>query len=76
MPANANQQSFAIIEKRLSDDGSEASLILVKIFPDREEQFRLRLKRSGRHWKIVEMRGPKKIAPEKRFGTQVVPETP
>lgn len=36
-PANANQQSFAIIEKRLSDDGSKASLILVKIFPDREE---------------------------------------
>ena len=58
--------------KRLSE--TEATLLLERIYGDRNDKERVRLKRFGNQWKIVEMTPVDRFAPEIPYGTLVAPE--
>lgn len=58
--------------KHISD--TEATLLLERIYWDRNDRERVRLKRFGDEWKIVEMTPVDRFAPEIPYGTLVAPE--
>jgi hypothetical protein len=58
--------------KHISD--TEATLLLERIYGDRNDREHVRLKHFGDEWKIVEMTPVDRFAPEIPYGTLVAPE--
>jgi len=67
-------QSFSIIQRTLSDDAQQATLVIEKIYPEHQERYSLRLRKTDGEWKIADLRGLNKSAPRIKFGTPVFPE--
>ena len=70
--SESHLKSYVLTEWQFPQD-DEAVAVMERIYSEHNERHRVRLRRIGREWKIVEMTRLEQFAPEIPYGTPVVP---